>query len=164
MAARPNDTVPDMLDEPSLSRQWVLRRMQQCLTTELAAHAFAAGLAASAGSPHTSGLRELEACSARRVDLLERSIRGEGGAPYSSVGLARATSRLGGRVMGLLGAWSWRPILDRVLEHAAGELDALAGFAATADGIDPDLADRLRPLAAEVQRNRAAVAPGGVVS
>lgn len=155
MAERTRTGPREMLDEPALSRQWVLRRLQKILSADLAVAAMLDGIVRTAKSEHRETLRPLARQTADRARLVRGRIEAEGGRPYSSVGLARRLSRLGGRVLGFLGPWSWRPILRWSLEQSYAELDALAALTRSVEGIDPATAHALEP---EVDKARAALA------
>ena len=62
MAAEPVNAAPaNAFDHPDLSRQWVLRRLQRALTTDLAAAGLLRGLASSARRADRAGSRERRA-------------------------------------------------------------------------------------------------------
>lgn len=134
-----------MLDDPGLSRQWVLRRLQKQLTTDRALHALEAGIARTAHPRARPMLHELATTTAARAEHLRRLVEAEGGAPYSSIGMARAASRLAGLALGLAGAWAWRALVVRLTTQAYAELDALTALARGAPGVSPDLAAALEP-------------------
>lgn len=150
---------PEMLDDPGLSRQWVLRRIQKQLTTDLAAAAFLRGLLAAGGDRADLPVRRLADSSSERIEVLRAVIVQEGGTPYSSVGLARFLSHLAGRLAGLLGAWCWRTPVRELARHVAAELDTLVAFTRGAAGVDPGLDGRLRPLADRATADLAWVRP-----
>lgn len=146
-----SDSRPGMLQDPALSRQWILRRLQKALTADLAILSLVTGLERSAGDDWAPMLALARESLHSRAALEEGLIRREGGMPYSSVGLARRASRLGGRLLGVLGARAWRPLLVRLTEHSYAELDALVAFTRGAPGISEQMAGDLAP---EVERSR----------
>jgi len=134
-----------LFDEPSISRQWVLRRLQKALTTDLAAAAFQAGLSRSCSSSDRELLGELAEAAETRAGAVREMIVYEGGTPYQSIGLARACSRVGGLLLGPL-AFVWRPALRLLAEHTLQEYDALVAHVLTAPGISDRLPPRAGPL------------------
>ena len=145
-----------LFDEPSISRQWVLRRLQQALTTDLAAGAFQRGLSRSCRRADRGLLSQLAEAAETRADAVREMITDEGGIPYQSIGLARACSRLGGTILGPL-AIAWRPGLRLLAEHTLQEYDALAAQVSTAPGISDELAPRARPLLASARNAHDAI-------
>lgn len=147
----PATRASDMLEDPVISRQWVLRRLQKTLTADLAVAGFVRGLESHAGERWSEAL----ACAEERISDRARRVREliehEGGTPYSSVGLGRAASRVGGWLLGLLGHRLWRPLLLRFAEQSYAELDGLAAFARGAPGVSERVAEGIAP---EVDRAR----------
>lgn len=139
------DPRPDMLDDPGISRQWVLRRLQKVLTTDLAVAALLTGLLARSRAPWRQPLEIACRRTTDRARLVREIIEREGGAPYSSVGLARAGSRAGGWLLGLLGPRFWLPVLRPILETTYAELDGLAAFAHGAAGVSPAVGEQIGP-------------------
>ncbi len=143
-----SDPVPERLfDEPGLSRQWVLRRLQRALTLDLAAAALQRGIAATTRRDATVA-SQLAQAAQERADTVRQLVESLGSAPYSSLGLARAAAATGGRLMGLLGSWSWRRAVERLAEHTLSEYDLLRVLVDGAPGVDPGLVDRVPPLLA----------------
>jgi len=142
---------PGIFDEPSISRQWVLRRLQQVLTTDLAAAAFERGLGRSCSRPNSDLLVELAAAAAHRAEIVRALILGEGGTPYQSIGFARAASYFGGLVLGPF-SLVWRPGVRMLAEHTMQEYDTLVAHLRTAPGVSPDLAPQAEPLFASAER------------
>ena len=133
-----------MLDDPGLSRQWVLRRLQRALTLDLAAGAYRRGLRRFARQTDGAFLRRFETAAADRCETARTMIRELGSTPYSSVGLARLAARLGGTVSAAVGAFAWRPLLRRLVDETVAEYDALAAFLDDAVGVPTGLAERIR--------------------
>ncbi len=147
-----------LFDEPSISRQWVLRRLQKALTTDLAAGAFETGLSRSCSRPDRELLSELAEAAETRAGTVREMIIVEGGTPYQSIGLARACSRVGGLFLGPL-AFAWRPGLRLLAEHTLQEYDALLAQVRTAPGISDQLAPQAEPLLESARRDYAALNP-----
>jgi len=145
-----------LFDEPSISRQWVLRRLQQALTTDLAAGAFQAGLSRACPRADRELLGELATAAQTRARTVREMITDEGGTPYQSIGLAQACSRVGGLLLGPL-AFAWRPGLRMLAEHTLQEYDALVSQVRTAPGISDGLAPRTAPLLESAQTGYAAL-------
>lgn len=145
-----------LFDEPSISRQWVLRRLQKALTTDLAAGAFHAGLSRSCPRADRQLLEELAQAADARASTVREMITHEGGTPYQSVGLAQACSRVGGFLLGPL-PFAWRPGLRLLAEHTLQEYNALVAQVRTAPGISDELAPRAEPLLKSARRAHAAL-------
>ena len=77
-----------IFEEPSLSRQWVVRRLQRALTVERWAGPARDGLAHGAET-----LRGHGTTSAGRAEILESLIRDVGSEPYPSYGIAAPVTR-----------------------------------------------------------------------
>ena len=134
----------EMLEEPSLSHQWVVRRLQRALTLDLAAGALYRGLSAAGPASYRETLGAVGRSAATRARLLDEMIRSEDSVPYSSIGLSRALCRLGGHLAGRLPWQWWHGWLVRLAEHTLSEYDAWQGFVAGAIGIG-DTGRRLAP-------------------
>jgi hypothetical protein len=143
-----------LFDEPSISRQWVLRRLQQVLTTDLAAGAFARGLGRFCAAAERPLATELAVGAETRAATVRELILDEGGTPYQSIGLARACSRLGGTVAGPL-ALVWRPGLRLLATHTLQEYETLVAHLRTAPGISAGLAAKAEPLFRSAQHGYA---------
>ena len=141
-----------MIEEPVLSRQCVLRRLQRALTTDQAVAALEHGVASAAGGAGADSLTSLARASDARVATLRELIAELGSRPYSSIGLARGASRIGGYLLGFLGTWAWGPSLRRISTHVLSEYDVLVAFVDHAPGVDGTLVDRLRPLLESARR------------
>ncbi len=134
-----------LFDEPSISRQWVLRRLQKALTTDLAAGAFQRGLGRSCPRADRELLATLAEGAETRATAVREMIVGEGGAPYQSIGLARACSHAGGTLLGPL-TFAWRPGMRLLAEHMLQEYDALVAQVRTAPGVSDALTPSAEPL------------------
>lgn len=141
-----------MLDNPDLSRQWVLRRLQRALTLDLAAAAWQGGIATTAGATHRAGVRSLAEHAQQRTVVLRRLISELGSEPYSSIGLARAAARIGGLLTGIVGRWAWQPFVRQLAEHTLSEYDVLRAFVDGANGVEIDLQPHVAPLLASAQQ------------
>ena len=158
MSSEPAEAPPaNAFDHPDLSRQWVLRRLQRALTIDLAAAALLSGLATSVQKCHQPLLSSLANSSAARAETLRSLILELDSAPYSSIGLGRKVSTVGGFALGWTGAAIWRPCVRRLTEHMLSEFDLLISLADGAGGIDSHLVDRLRPLLVSAQDQNTAL-------
>lgn len=151
-------TAPSLLEDPDLSRQWVLRRLQRALTLDLAATALESGIAVTARDPDRETARLLAGDARRRSEVIRTLIETLGSVPYSSIGLARAGARVGGTLLGLLGGWAWRMPLRKLATHTLSEYDALLAFVDGAEGIELDLTAQVGPLLESAQRDLKALA------
>lgn len=147
----PDEGDPRILQHPDISRQWVLRRLQKALTIDLALASFQEGVARAAGRAEGAPIAEMARDTAARSAVLDSLIRELGSEPYSSVGLARGASRLGGRLLGVLRTPT-RSALLRLTEEIMSEYDVLVAFVDGAPGVEPGLERRLRPLADSARR------------
>ena len=138
-----------MLDEPSLSRQWVARRLQRALSVERWCGPLRLGFARSAG--HTGQVLDKHGTNAaQRAARLEALIRNVGSEPYSSRGIGARTARLGGRLLPLLSSRLTLRAAGLVAEHTLSEYEALEAFVRDAPGIDAELAETILPMHAQV--------------
>jgi hypothetical protein len=149
-------TAERIFDEPSISRQWVLRRLQRALTTDLAAAAFQSGISRTCRRDRRAQVAALAAAGQARADTVRTLIESEGSVPYQSIGMARLGARVGGTLVGIVGAWVWGPVLRRLAEHLLQEYDLLIAFIRDAPGVSPALAARAEPLLESARSDYAA--------
>ena len=160
MSAEPAEAAPaHLFDHPDLSRQWVLRRLQRALTADLAAAALLSGLAASVRKRHRPLLTDLASGAAARAARLREVIIELGSAPYSSIGLGRRLSMVGGFALGWTGAAVWRPCIRHLVAHMLSEYDLLIGLTDGAEGVSSRLVERLRPLLVSAQHQNESLEP-----
>ena len=146
-----------MLDDPGLSRQWILRRLQRALTLDRAGAALHRGIASTGRGPVAVAVARRAVHAEGRADALTEAIGRIGAVPYSSVGLARAVCRLGGAALGLLGARVWSPVVRRLGDHTLAEYESLAAFVNDAPGVPADLSTTVRPLVESIADERAEI-------
>lgn len=135
-----------MLDDPSLSRQWVARRLQRALTVERWCGPARAGLARGRWrqllSAHASASR-------RRAAQLEELIRAVGSEPYGSWGVGAPLTRAAATLPALVSNRLSGRIARLIAEHTLSEYRALQALVEDAAGVPGGLVDRIRPLAVE---------------
>ncbi len=138
-----------MLDEPSLSRQWVARRLQRALSVERWCGPLREGFGRS---PSNTGniLRTHGGRAAERALRLEALIREMGGEPYGSSGLGAKMARFGGRLVPLLSLRLTRHAAMLIAEHTLSEYEALDAIVQAAAGIDSTVSEAIEPLGAQV--------------
>ncbi|HEX9698023.1 MAG TPA: hypothetical protein VGD06_01070 [Acidobacteriota bacterium] len=139
-----------MLEEPSLSRQWVARRLQRALALERWGSPLRRGLARLPGPPGEA-LASQALAAEERAARLDELIRRVGSTPYPAgrIGapiarrlaatLARASVELG-----------WRAA-TRLAAHTLSEYASLAAFIDGAAGIPDDIGAALAPLRDQVE-------------
>lgn len=135
-----------MLEDPDLSRQWVLRRLQRALALDRAGAALRRGISSTARGPARDTVARYAEHAQARAAAVADAIGRSGGVPYSSVGLARAASRAGGTVLGLLGARAWAPLVLRLAQHTLSEYESLAALLKDAPGVPAEMAATVEPL------------------
>lgn len=135
-----------MLDEPSLSRQWVVRRLQRAYMVDRWGGAFRSGLVRSAPSESAAALRSHAEAAHRRAETVRAAIHEMGSVPYASLGVLRFLSGLGGRLLGRLTPNLALRHLVRISRFTLGEYDALVALSDEAPGVPDSLAERLRSL------------------
>lgn len=140
----------DMLDEPSLSRQWLARRLQRALMLDTCGAALRRGIGRGAGID--DGVVDVHAASAEhRAATVAATIRTVGSEPYSSLRVSSWLATMAGRTLGLLGPWAWRSLLQRLADHTLSEYDALTALADGAPEAPEGLAGRLHSLVPTIE-------------
>lgn len=132
-----------MLEDPSLSRQWVARRLQRALTVERWGAPARAGLARRTGRPI---LAAHAAAAERRATQLQALIREIGAVPYASRGIGAPLARAGAVLLGGLNRRLAAGMARRIAEHTLAEYRALAAFVEDAPGVPAELSARIAPL------------------
>jgi hypothetical protein len=135
-----------IFEEPSLSRQWVVRRLQRALTVERWAGPARDGLAHGADR-----LRPHGQTSADRAELLESLIREVGSEPYPSYGIAAPMTRFATGIVGRLCPPLARRAGCFLATYTMAEYRALTAFVEGAPGVPGDLMDRVTPLEAQTR-------------
>ena len=134
-----------MLDEPSLSRQWVARRLQRALSVERWCWALRDGFARKPGRTEQI-LREHSDNAEARALRLESMIREAGSEPYGAWGLGFKAARLGGSILAHLSLRLMYQAAELVAEHTLSEYVTLAAFLQDAPGIDEALPEAIEPM------------------
>ncbi len=152
-----------MLDEPTLSRQWVARRLQRALSVERWGAPLRQGLSYAGGS-RGSTLGDHGERASRRADVLEALIREVGAEPYGSLGIAPRLTRAAAAIVGRTSSAATRKIALLMAEHTMSEYRALTALVQDAPGIGFDLLEAVRPMSEETAREFAEIsdpqAPG----
>ena len=134
-----------MLDEPSLSRQWVTRRLQRALSVERWCWALRGGFARKPGRTGQI-LREHSDNSESRALRLESMIREAGSEPYGTSGLGFKAARLGGSVLAHLSLRLMYQAAELIAEHTLSEYVSLMAFLEDATGFDRALPEAIKPM------------------
>ena len=137
-----------MLDEPSLSRQWVARRLQRALSVERWGAPLRTGLARVGGEQGRT-LRRHGENAAQRARALEALIRSVGAVPYGSWGVAAPLTRAAAALVGYSSAALTRRVSLLMAEHTLSEYSALEALVQEAPGVPRDLFDALTPMHGE---------------
>ncbi len=135
-----------MLEEPSISRQWVARRLQRALSIERWCGSLREGFARK---PDRLGqILRTHSCNAEsRALRLESVIRAAGSEPYGSWGLGfKAAARLGGSILAHLSLRLMYKAAKLVAEHTLSEYVSLVAFLEDAPGIDKALPEAIEPM------------------
>ena len=146
-----------MLEDPGLSRQWVLRRMQRALTLDRVGSAWRAGLAGSEPDHAGAVMQEAAAGATARADTMEALIRSVGGAAYSSIGLSPLLARWLGAGLRWLGSWAWLTLACRLARHMLSEYTNLVALIHGAAAAPPGSTKRLEPILVLLDRELKAV-------
>jgi hypothetical protein len=157
--ARPS--VHGMLDEPTLSRQWVARRLQRALSVERWGAPLRSGLSRVGGAPGDT-LRGHGETAANRARILEDLIREIGSEPYGSWGIGAKVTRAAASLVGHSSSAATRRIALLMAEHTMSEYRALEAVVQESPGVSFDLLTTVTPLRDESAREFAelADAPG----
>lgn len=140
-----------MLDEPSLSRQWVARRLQRALSVERWGAPLRAGLA-RIGGEHGRTLSQHGKNAAQRARGLEALIRSIGSEPYGSWGVGAPLTRAAAALVAYTGTTVTRRVSLLMAEHTLSEYSALEALVQKAPGVPEDLFDALTPMHDESER------------
>ena len=134
-----------MLDDPTLSRQWVARRLQRALSVERWGAPLRAGLAGGKDGPHRILVIHAAAAEERAQRLVEL-IQLLGSEPYSALGVSPPFTRAAGRSLAAVS----RSLADRaaewLAEHTLGEYEALNAVVEDAPGIPDEISYAIAPL------------------
>lgn len=140
-----------MLDEPSLSRQWVARRLQRALSVERWGAPLRAGLARTGGERGRT-LGEHGENAAQRARALEALIRSIGSEPYGSWGVGAPLTRAAATLVARTSTTVTRRVSLLMAEHTLSEYSALEALVQKAPGVPEDLFDALTPMHDESER------------
>lgn len=135
-----------MLDEPTLSRQWVVRRLQRLRAAELWGAPFRGGMATRMAPPEGSALGRQAAAARDRAHHLARLIQQLGSVPYGASRLARSLGTPAGWLLAAVAPGTARAAVRRLARHLLAEYASLEGLAESVPGIPGAVADRIRWL------------------
>ena len=142
-----------MLDDASLSRQWVARRLQHALTMERWWAPLRHGLARRATTAQGQEAAEQALSSQQRAEELSQIIRSLGSEPYRSFGIGAPLARAAGWLVATfsprLATWMGR----HLVEHSWAEYEALAAFVEGATGVPAELAGAVAELRDDAARD-----------
>ena len=137
-----------MLEDPGLSRQWILRRLQRALSTDRLGAALRFALKRGIGTSLREGLQRHAEATAQRTVVLEGLIRQLGGEPYFSLGVSTTLARGAGWITGVFGGRGLSlTIVQRLAHHSLAEYEALIGVIGRC-GRNPERGRRPDPPAA----------------
>lgn len=148
-AQTPRPGAEGMLDEPSLSRQWVARRLQRALSVERWCGSLREGFARNPAKTGKILLKHATSAKIRALRL-ESLIRETGSEPYGSWGLGFTTARFGGWLLARLNLGLMRRAAKLVAEHTLSEYETLEAFVQDAPGIDNALSEAIEPMHAQL--------------
>ncbi len=144
----PEPEALSMLDEPSLSRQWIVRRLQRALSMEYRHAPLWEGMAARIGAPWDSVARQSAGSARERARAIAEIIDGLGSSPYPTFGFAQPLCSAAGLLLGLVSRRAALSTSRRASSHALAEYVGLAALADGAEGVPEDLFDAVTPLLA----------------
>jgi len=146
-----------LFDEPSISRQWVARRLQRALTVERWGGPARDGLSRIGGDEGLI-LAEQGRSAHKRALTLEGLIREIGAEPYPSWGIGAPTTRLAGGLLGSTSRALSRRLAHLIAEHTLSEYHTLEALVQDAPGVPPGLVERVTPMREQSLREFEALA------
>lgn len=147
-ALQPESSAPSMLDEPSLSRQWIVRRLQRALGMEQRHASLWAGMAGRAGKRWDSVVRASSESAAARAATLVAAIEELGSAPYPTVRIAGSLWSAAGWLLGTASRRAAVYTSRRAAAHALAEYVALSALVDGAAGVPESFIETVSPLLA----------------
>ncbi len=138
--------VQGMLDEPSLSRQWIVRRLQRALSMENRHAPLNQGMARRIGAPWDSVVSESSSSARERARTIAEIIEELGISPYPTLAFARPLCSTAGWLLGSVGPRVALFASRRASSHALAEYVALAALVDGAEGVPEKLIDSVTPL------------------
>lgn len=134
--------------EPSISRQWVARRLQRALTVERWGGPARTGLSRLGGT--VGGLLlEHGQTAGKRAQTLEYLIREIGAEPYFALGIGAPSTRFAAALLGRTSGYLSYRIATLIAEHTQSEYRALEAFVQDAPGVSNEIFDRVTPMRAQ---------------
>ena len=136
-----------IFDEPSISRQWVARRLQRALSIERWGGAVRGGFGAIPGAPGVLLARHADQAAGRAAVIYEQ-IESIGATPYGHITLLASLTRGAAGLFARVGRPFARKLALMLAEHTLSEYENLGALAEGAPGVPPEIAVALAPLQA----------------
>ncbi len=143
-----NPVAEGIFDEPSISRQWVARRLQRALTVERWGSPARTGLSRLGGEAGQL-LLEHGQTAGQRAQTLESLIRDIGAEPYFALGIGAPTTRFATALLGRTSSYLAHRLATLIAAHTQSEYRALEAFVQDAPGVSADIFDRVTPMRAQ---------------
>lgn len=143
-----NPVAKGIFDEPSISRQWVARRLQRALTVERWGGPARTGLSRLRGDRGRLLLEHGQAAG-KRAQTLESLIREVGAEPYFALGIGAPTTRFAAALLGRTSGYLAHRLATLIAEHTLSEYRGLEAFVQDAPGVPADIFDRVISMRAQ---------------
>ncbi|MFQ5743971.1 MAG: hypothetical protein ACE5HV_10335 [Acidobacteriota bacterium] len=135
-----------MLDEPALSRQWVIRRLQRVLALERWCGPFRRGLARPLEPPYKAVLTAHADASATRAASVSRLIVDLRGTPYPTLGLAPPVAAAAGWCVARVSRRMALAACRRIAGYTLASYDGLMALGEDAAGVPEAVPEKLGSL------------------
>ena len=138
-----------IFDEPSISRQWVARRLQRALSIERWGGAVRGGFA-SLPDPTGALLGKHADAAASRASRIYDLIEAIGAKPYGHVAFGGSLVRGAARLFATVGRPPARKLAHMLAEHTLSEYENLGALTTDAPGVSVEIAAAIVPLQDQV--------------